>query len=175
MAEPIGVMLCGHGSRDPRAVSEFAQLASRLSSRFPLWPVDYGYLEFARPVIRDGLDRLLAQGVRHVLAVPGMLFAAGHAKNDIPSVLNTYQAGHSGVRIEYGRELGLDPRMIQAAAARIREALGGPAITCRCMTRCWSSSAAARPIPTRIPTLPRSPACCGRASASAGRRRLIPA
>ena len=125
MADPIGVMLCGHGSRNARAVSEFAKLASGLSSRFPHWPVDYGYLEFARPVIRDGLDRLLAQGVRHVLAVPGMLFAAGHAKNDIPSVLNTYQAGHSGLRIENGRELGLDPKMIQAAADRIREALAG--------------------------------------------------
>ena len=33
-----------------------------------------------------------AQGVDHVLAVPGMLFAAGHVKNDVPSVLNAYVA-----------------------------------------------------------------------------------
>jgi sirohydrochlorin cobaltochelatase len=57
-----------------------------------------------------------------VLAVPGMLFAAGHAKNDIPSVLNTYSA-ETGLRIDYGRELGVDLSMIQAAGARIREAL----------------------------------------------------
>ena len=42
-----------------------------------------------RPIIRDGLDRLSRRGATHILAVPGMLFAAGHAKNDIPSVLNT--------------------------------------------------------------------------------------
>ena len=100
MADPIGVMLCGHGSRDPRAVAEFAALAETLKQRFPAWPVDYGYLEFATPVIRDGLDRLVAQGARHILAVPGMLFAAGHAKNDIPSVLNTYQFGRPGLKIE---------------------------------------------------------------------------
>ena len=58
--------------------------------QLPCDAVEYGYLEFARPIIRDGLDRLRAQGRHHVLAVPGMLFAAGHAKNDIPSVLNTY-------------------------------------------------------------------------------------
>jgi len=51
-----------------------------------------------------------------------MLFAAGHAKNDIPSVLNTY-AAETGLRIDYGRELGIDLNMIQAAGARIREAL----------------------------------------------------
>ena len=80
-------------------------------------------------MIKDGLDRLRARGVSRVLAVPGMLFAAGHAKNDIPSVLNTYAARH-GVRIDYGRELGVDPRMLQAAGERIREALerAGPAV-----------------------------------------------
>jgi sirohydrochlorin cobaltochelatase len=124
MADPIGVMVCGHGSRDPHAVAEFAALAEKLKGRFPGWPVDHGYLEFARPVIRDGLDRLVEQGARHILAVPGMLFAAGHAKNDIPSVLNTYQSARPGLTIEYGRELGLDSRMIRAAGARVEEALG---------------------------------------------------
>jgi sirohydrochlorin cobaltochelatase len=123
MADPIGVMVCGHGSRDPHAVAEFAALAEKLKDHFPDWPVDHGYLEFARPVIRDGLDRLVEQGARRILAVPGMLFAAGHAKNDIPSVLNTYQAARSGLTIEYGRELGIDPRMIRAAGARVSEAI----------------------------------------------------
>jgi sirohydrochlorin cobaltochelatase len=121
--DAIGVMVCGHGSRDARAVEEFAGLAESLKVRFPHWPVDYGYLEFARPVIRDGLDRLVAQGVRQILAVPGMLFAAGHAKNDIPSVLNTYGVSRPGITIRYGRDLGIDTRMIRAAGARIREAL----------------------------------------------------
>jgi sirohydrochlorin cobaltochelatase len=119
----IGVMLCGHGSRDGDAVAEFAVLARHLRARLGQYPVDYGYLEFATPIIRDGLDRLKAQGVTRVLAVPGMLFAAGHAKNDIPSVLNTYQAQHPGLRIDYGRDLGIDPKMMRAAADRVQQAL----------------------------------------------------
>jgi len=119
---PIGVMICGHGSRNRLAVEEFARLAEGLRPLLPQVPVEYGYLEFARPILRDGLDRLREQGVKRVLAVPGMLFAAGHAKNDIPSVLNTY-AAETGLRIEYGRELGVDLKMIQAAGARIREAI----------------------------------------------------
>ena len=119
---PIGVLVCGHGSRNRLAVEEFASLARQLQHGMGRVPVEYGYLEFARPILRDGLDRLRQRGVNHVLAIPAMLFAAGHAKNDIPSVLNTY-AAETGLRIDYGRELGVDRRMIQAAGARIRACL----------------------------------------------------
>lgn len=122
MAEKLGVMLCGHGSRDKQAVTEFAVLARHLKERMLHYPVEYGYLEFATPIIRTGLDRLREQGVNRVLAVPGMLFAAGHAKNDIPSVLNTYAAANN-LRIDYGKELGIDPKMMRAAGDRVQEAL----------------------------------------------------
>ncbi|UIJ71503.1 sirohydrochlorin chelatase [Aurantimonas sp. HBX-1] len=116
------LMLCGHGSRDQAAMVEFGGLADKLRTRLPDWSVEHGYLEFAKPVIRDGLDKLKASGASTVLALPGMLFAAGHAKNDIPSVLNTYAAAN-GLRIEYGRELGVDLKMIRAAGERIKECL----------------------------------------------------
>jgi sirohydrochlorin cobaltochelatase len=122
MTETLGVMLCGHGSRDQEAVTEFAVLSAHLRQRLPQYPVEYGYLEFATPIIRTGLDALKAKGVTRVLAVPGMLFAAGHAKNDIPSVLNTY-AQANGLRIDYGKELGIDPKMMRAAGDRIQSAL----------------------------------------------------
>ena len=54
-----------------------------------------------------------------------MLFAAGHAKNDIPSVLNTYEAQHPAMAIDYGRELAIDAKLLGASAARIQEALDG--------------------------------------------------
>ncbi|WP_239520836.1 sirohydrochlorin chelatase [Pseudooceanicola aestuarii] len=116
-------MICGHGSRSQAAVDEFAVLAEKLPALLPEdWAVDYGYLEFANPVIRDGLDRLRDQGCDRILAVPGMLFAAMHSKNDIPTVLNTYAAKHD-IAVSYGRELGVDPRMIAAAADRVQAAV----------------------------------------------------
>ena len=117
-----GVMLCGHGSRNQLAVGEFAVLSERLRARLPGVPVEYGYLEFANPVIHQGLDALRAKGVKRILAVPGMLFAAGHAKNDIPSVLNTY-AARENIEITYGRELGVDLKMLRAAGDRVQQAI----------------------------------------------------
>lgn len=122
MSDKLGVMICGHGSRDAAAVREFAVLSQHLKKRLPQYPVEYGYLEFATPIIRTGLDALKAEGVTRVLAVPGMLFAAGHAKNDIPSVLNTYAAANA-LRIDYGKDLGIDPKMMRAAADRVQQAL----------------------------------------------------
>ncbi len=118
-----GVMVCGHGSRDEDAVREFESVAAGIRARLPHYHVESGFLEFAKPIIRDGLDRLRETGHDLVLAVPGMLFAAGHAKNDIPSVLRTYEAQHPEMEIRYGRELAIDAKLLTAAGARIEEAL----------------------------------------------------
>ena len=118
----LGVLICGHGSRNRLAVEEFAQMVEALRPKLAPMPVEHGYLEFARPILRDGLESLRQQGVTRVLAIPAMLFAAGHAKNDIPSVLNTFTA-ETGLPIDYGRELGVDRLMVAAAGARVRECL----------------------------------------------------
>ena len=123
MSEKIGVMVCGHGSRDEEAIREFEAVARGIRERLPQYDVESGFLEFARPIIREGLDKLRARQVTEILAVPGMLFAAGHAKNDIPSVLGTYEAQHPEVTIHYGRELAIDDKLLSAAGARIREAV----------------------------------------------------
>ena len=116
-------MVCGHGSRDTGAVEEFQAVAQGLKERLPQYETDFGFLEFATPVIRTGLDALRAKGIRKVLAVPGMLFAAGHAKNDIPSVLNAYQTQNPELEISYARELGIDLKLIRAAGERVEDAL----------------------------------------------------
>ena len=116
-------MICGHGSRDGTAVAEFEHLAALIRARLEGVPVEHGFLEFATPVIAEGLDALAGRGVSEILAVPGMLFAAGHAKNDIPSVLNAWAAGSNGIEVRYGRDLAVDARMLQAATDRIGEAL----------------------------------------------------
>ncbi|MEK9673423.1 MAG: sirohydrochlorin chelatase [Rhodospirillaceae bacterium] len=118
----IGVLICGHGSRSDAAVAQFSNFVGKLPDYLPNWPIEYGYLEFANPVIREALDRLRDRGCKQILAVPGMLFAAMHAKNDIPSVLNAYARKH-GIEIGYGRDLGIDPKMISAAASRVEDAI----------------------------------------------------
>ena len=120
----VGVLICGHGSRSKVAEKEFGLLAEGLSKRFPHLKVAHGFLEYSAPNMHMALDSLVDQGVKKIYAVPGMLFAATHAQNDIPSVLTTYQEKHPGLEIEYGQELGLHDEMILALQTRILEAMG---------------------------------------------------
>ncbi|HTZ34589.1 MAG TPA: sirohydrochlorin chelatase [Stellaceae bacterium] len=118
-----GVLLCGHGSRDEEAIGEFERLAAALRPRFPDHAFATGYLEFATPNIRDGLATLAAQGARLIYAVPGMLFAASHVKNDLPWEMNSFAAAHPAVEVRLGRDLGVDAKLINAAGAQIAAAI----------------------------------------------------
>src|SRR5271168_2758240 len=117
------VLLCGHGSRDPEAVAEFERAAGALRPRLPEFDFATGYLEFARPTIRDGLAALAARGARRILAIPGMLFAASHVKNDLPWEMNSFIAANPGIEVRLGRDLGIEPKLLAAAAERIAAAV----------------------------------------------------
>jgi sirohydrochlorin cobaltochelatase len=113
------VLLCGHGSRDPEAITEFELAAATLRPRLPEFDFSTGYLEFARPTIHDGLALLAARGARRILAIPGMLLAASHVKNDLPWEMNSFIADHPTVDVRLGRDLGIDATLLRAAADRI--------------------------------------------------------
>lgn len=122
-----GVLICGHGSRDVDAITEFEAMADRLKHRLPHYAVGSAYLEFARPIIREGLEALKARGTRRILAVPAMLFAAGHVKNDLPWEINSFAAENPELTVEYGRDLSVDLKLLQAARERIEAAERGAA------------------------------------------------
>ena len=117
------IMICGHGSRDKGAVSEFNQLAVRIKERLPNHMVESGFLEFATPVIGTGLDKLRDAGASRIVCLPGMLFAAGHVKNDLPSEVNNYAAQNEGLEMIFAADLGIDARLLDAAKQRVEEAL----------------------------------------------------
>jgi sirohydrochlorin cobaltochelatase len=121
-APAAAIMLCGHGSRSPAAVDEFHGLARALRRRLSDHDIESGFLEFARPVIRDGLEALKARGATRIVCLPGMLFAAGHVKNDLPSEINAFAAANPQIEVCFGRELAVDNKLLRASAARIAAA-----------------------------------------------------
>jgi len=116
----VAILICGHGSRNKLAITEFQELTKFIQKRYPNFLVEYGFLEFAKPSIVDALDKLKDLSIKKVIAIPAMLFAAGHVKNDIPSLLMNYSS-KTGIEIIYGRELGINNLMISAACERVKD------------------------------------------------------
>ena len=116
---PFGIVVAGHGSRDPDGIREFEALIELIRARAPQHVVSHGYLEFASPTIDQALAANLAAGVTQVAMVPGVLLAATHAKNDMPSELLAYAHAHPAIDFHFGAPLGVHPLLLQLVQERI--------------------------------------------------------
>ncbi|WP_196889238.1 sirohydrochlorin chelatase [Aureivirga sp. CE67] len=117
-----GILLCGHGSRKKAAVTSFQKLVKVLTERYEEnYMVDYGFLEFNHPTYEAAVERLYEKGVREIIALPVILFAGAHAKNDIPYELNTLQSYHNDLTIKMGKHIGVSSFLLDLAKKRIEE------------------------------------------------------
>lgn len=117
-----GILICGHGSRDPEGVDGFKELVRLLKLRYPDRVVDYGFLEFSHPVYAAAVERMYVAGVRDIIAIPAILFAGGHAKNDIPYEMNSLQSQYTDLKITLGKHIGITPSILQLSKKLIEQA-----------------------------------------------------
>ncbi|MEU9999089.1 CbiX/SirB N-terminal domain-containing protein [Streptomyces sp. NPDC050848] len=118
MSAPV-LLVVAHGSRDPRHAATVHALVRRVRSLRPGLRVETAFLDFNLPSVPGTLDRLAAEGVRDVVALPLLLTRAFHAKADIPAVLR--QAPPS-LRIRQAEVLGPSPLLVAAVERRLYEA-----------------------------------------------------
>ncbi len=117
------LLVVGHGSRNPRGAKEFHQLVALARERDPALAVEGGFIELSRPPISECVSRLVENGARKIAAVPLMLLAAGHAKDDIPATLVREKMSHPGIDFGYGRALGVRPELLELMDERISAAV----------------------------------------------------
>ncbi|ASF46618.1 precorrin-8X methylmutase [Methylovulum psychrotolerans] len=116
---PLAIVIAGHGSRDPDGLREFEALMALIKQRAPHLLVNHGYLEFASPTIEEAIGEQIAAGAQRVVMVPGVLLAATHAKNDMPSELLAFAQSHTDLDFHFGAPLGLHPLLLQVVQSRI--------------------------------------------------------
>jgi len=125
------VLLIGHGTRIAAGVTEFRVLAEQLRQALPGRTCLAGFLELVAPALPEALESLREQGFleslreqgfRRIIALPALLMAAGHIKNDIPALLNEFQTAHPELQITFGADLGIHPNLLQIARERIETA-----------------------------------------------------
>jgi sirohydrochlorin ferrochelatase len=119
---PPALLVIAHGSRDPRHAATVHALTGRVRAARPGLRVETAFLDFNAPGVGQVVDRLAAQGVREVVALPLLLTRAFHAKSDIPAVLREATAPHPRLRVRVADVLGPSPLLITALERRLYEA-----------------------------------------------------
>ncbi len=119
----LGLLLVGHGTRSEQGASEFLATADLVARALPDAVVEPCFLELAQPTIAAGVERLVSRGARQIVVMPLLLFAAGHAKRDIPAAVKSAAAKHPSLEVRQTKHLGCHKAMLQLSAQRFWEAI----------------------------------------------------
>lgn len=119
-----GVLVIGHGTADPVGAAETRQVAATVASLLPEIPVELGYLEVIAPTIDAAVARLAAAGCTELVAAPLLLFAAGHAKRDVPEAVAAAAAARS-MTVRQTEPFGEIDELLELSRIRRREACTG--------------------------------------------------
>lgn len=119
MSRRPALLLVGHGSRHHAGVAEYFALAERVRALAADLAVGTGFIELSPPPISVAVADLVAAGHRHLVAVPLVLFGAGHAKTDVPASLAAARRDHPGLQVTYGRQLGIHPDLLAVVDERL--------------------------------------------------------
>lgn len=119
MTNPLaarGIILFGHGSRDPLWHKPIEAVAAQIASLSPATPVVCAYLELSTPDLPSATRALLDHGVHAVSILPLFLGVGKHAREDLPVLVAALQASHPDVQFTLQPAVGEDIRLVQLMA-----------------------------------------------------------
>ncbi|SAL01333.1 cobalamin (vitamin B12) biosynthesis CbiX protein [Caballeronia calidae] len=110
-----GIILFGHGARDPRWAEPFERLAGKLrASRGE--PVSLAFLELMSPNLPSAVASQAAEGCEAITVVPVFFGQGGHVRKDLPEIVEQCRQAHPGVAISCATAVGEDDAVLDAVA-----------------------------------------------------------
>jgi len=111
-----GIVLFGHGARDPRWAEPFERLAARLRAAGSAAQVSLAFLELMTPSLDVAVAAQIAAGCTRVTVVPVFFGQGGHVRRDLPQLIDACRAAHPGVEIRCATAVGEDDGVLDAIA-----------------------------------------------------------
>jgi len=126
----IGVVLVGHGSREPYHKGVISYLTKQLKKEYEF--VGCAFMQINKPSIPEALEAAAEAGVEELIVQPVFLTRGVHTELDIPELLNLPRGSRLGtielkgrkILIKYGKPIDKDDRLLEILKDRIREAMG---------------------------------------------------
>jgi sirohydrochlorin cobaltochelatase len=110
-----GIILFGHGARDPRWAEPFQRLAAKLRA-LRGDPVSLAFLELMTPDLPAAVAAQADDGCDAITVVPVFFGQGGHVRRDLPEVIGKCRAAHPGIAIHCATAVGEDDAVLDAVA-----------------------------------------------------------
>jgi sirohydrochlorin cobaltochelatase len=126
--DAVGYLVVGHGTRNRSGQDQVRAVVEQMKrlegpDSLDARPVELAFLELAQPDILTAVKRLHQVGVQELVVVPVLLFSAGHARQDLPTAVES-AVRSLGMRIRrQSSSLCLDPSIVALSTERFLEAL----------------------------------------------------
>lgn len=111
-----GILLYGHGARNPEWAAPFHRIRDAIKARDPGALVEPGFLELMRPTFDEGIACLVDQGATRIVVVPIFMAAGSHVKKDLPRLAGDAMDRHPGLAIELAAPVGEIESVLAAMA-----------------------------------------------------------
>jgi sirohydrochlorin cobaltochelatase len=110
-----GIILFGHGARDPRWAEPFERLAAKLRDSHT-GPVSLAFLELMSPDLPSAVAAQVADGCHAITVVPVFFGQGGHVRRDLPEIVGRCREAHPGVVVNVATAVGEDEAVLDAVA-----------------------------------------------------------
>ncbi|MGB4674416.1 MAG: CbiX/SirB N-terminal domain-containing protein [Azovibrio sp.] len=111
-----GLVLLGHGARDPEWAEPLRDVRRRIQAQIPTARIELAFLEFMEPDLEAVVTALVAEGCASITVLPMFIAQGGHLKRDLPVTVAHLQAVHPCTVIELGSAIGTAEPVLAAMA-----------------------------------------------------------
>jgi sirohydrochlorin cobaltochelatase len=110
-----GIVLFGHGARDPRWSEPFVRLAGKLqAARGGDGPVSLAFLELMNPDLPTAVGHQVSAGCTQITVIPVFFGQGGHVRSDLPALIAECRALHPDIEIRSAIAVGEDDAVLDA-------------------------------------------------------------
>ncbi len=109
-----GVIIFGHGAKDPKWEGPIRSLAKKLSKELAPVKVTVAFLQFGTPKIEEAVFTHVESGATKIMVLPFFISSGGHLKKELPEILKKMEGRFPKVKFVLSPALGQMPLVIDA-------------------------------------------------------------
>ncbi|WP_058306917.1 sirohydrochlorin chelatase [Gracilibacillus massiliensis] len=112
------IYIC-HGSRLHKSKIESYALIDKVKKGVDIPLQETCFLELQEPTLAEAVSKVIEKGATKVIIMPILLLTAGHAKKDIPNMIDKEREKYPEIDFIYGRAIEVDAKMVEILIDRI--------------------------------------------------------